>query len=205
MRYLAGLAGGTIVAIILFAFQQHLIAAEREVVPIDTIKPTLPTMPESLPPEVKPYTPQELPPKPERPRKPAGPDNSGNETDPHPVLLDLPVIGIDGDGGHGTVPEIHYGGGGMNTGIGVKFPVQPNYPQAALRNGVEGEVELAFTVLPDGSVADVQVIRAEPRGVFEQEAVRAILRWQFYPQREDGEPVAARARQVIRFELPGNR
>lgn len=201
MRYFAGLIGGTIVAVFLFAFQQHLIAGERDLALVETVKPTLPTVPASRPPEEKPYDDRELPPRPEPEPKPNGPADPGTERR-LPVVLDIPVIDAAPDG-HGAVPEIHFGGGSLiDRGLAVKYPVRPKYPLAAARNGIEGEVELEFTVLPDGGVADVRVVRAEPRGVFEQEAIRAILRWQFIPKRENGEPMAVRARQVIRFDLP---
>lgn len=88
-------------------------------------------------------------------------------------------------------------------GAAVKHAVEPRYPVDALRSGVEGEVEVEFTALPDGSVTDVAIVRAEPRGIFEQQTRHAIQRWQFIPKRENGVAISTRARQVIEFRLSG--
>src|SRR4029078_1416897 len=50
--------------------------------------------------------------------------------------------------------------------------VQPVYPEAARKRGVEGWVELAFTVMPNGTVEDVEVRNASPANVFDDSAVR---------------------------------
>jgi protein TonB len=74
----------------------------------------------------------------------------------------------------------------------------PAYPPEALRSGRAGEVQVEFTVNPDGSVADARVIRADPPRVFDRAALNAVRRWRF-------EPVAApvTTRRTIGF-TPGN-
>jgi protein TonB len=74
----------------------------------------------------------------------------------------------------------------------------PRYPPEALRSGQSGEVQVEFTVNPDGSVATARVVRADPPRVFDREAVAAVRRWRF-------EPVAApvTTRRTIGFS-PGN-
>jgi len=82
--------------------------------------------------------------------------------------------------------------------------VPPRYPRRAQLDGISGWVRLEFVVNPDGSVRDVTVVEAEPRkGVFDQEAIRALSRWRFQPQFRDGEPVPALATIVIKFNLEG--
>ena len=44
----------------------------------------------------------------------------------------------------------------------------PQYPRKALRSGVEGWVDLRFTVAPNGQVEDIEIIGAKPRRVFER-------------------------------------
>ncbi len=75
---------------------------------------------------------------------------------------------------------------------------QPRYPPDALRAGQSGEVQMEFTVNPDGSVSNVRVVRADPPRVFDREAITAVRRWRF-------EPVAApvTTRRTIGFS-PGN-
>lgn len=83
-------------------------------------------------------------------------------------------------------------------------PVQreaPAFPQAVREIGIEGSVEVALTVLTDGSVGWVRVVRAEPRGYFEQAAAEGVRRWRFTPAMRNGEPVECRMRTRVRFAL----
>ncbi len=89
---------------------------------------------------------------------------------------------------------------------GLKPPVPlqrdaPAYPDAVRATGIEGTVEVALTVLRDGSVGWVSVVRAEPRGFFEQAAAEGVRRWRFAPALQDGEPVECRLRTRVRFTL----
>ena len=78
--------------------------------------------------------------------------------------------------------------------------VQPVYPETARKRGVEGWVELAFTVTPNGTVEDVEVRNASPANVFDEAAMRAIRGWRFEPVERNGERVAQRAMVRLRFE-----
>lgn len=77
----------------------------------------------------------------------------------------------------------------------------PAYPDAVRATGIEGTVEVALTVLRDGNVGWVSVVRAEPRGYFEQAAADGVRRWRFAPALRDGEPVECRLRTRVRFTL----
>lgn len=57
----------------------------------------------------------------------------------------------------------------------------PPYPRMAIEQGKEGRVVLSITILPDGSVTDVQVISAQPRGYFESSALRSVKTWRYKP------------------------
>lgn len=57
--------------------------------------------------------------------------------------------------------------------------VAPRYPPIAGRRGQEGEVEVAFTINPDGRVSDVVVIRSEPPRVFDRAAIAAMEDWRY--------------------------
>ncbi len=78
---------------------------------------------------------------------------------------------------------------------------KPAYPPAAARRRIEGVVELEFTIGVDGSLSDVQIVRSEPPGVFDREAMRAAMRWRFQPKTIDGEPTEARGRKSLTFRL----
>lgn len=85
-----------------------------------------------------------------------------------------------------------------NTELRAISTPAPSYPPEALRSGQSGEVQVEFTVNPDGSVASARVVRASPPRVFDREAVSAVRRWRF-------EPVAApvTTRRTIGFSPGG--
>lgn len=58
---------------------------------------------------------------------------------------------------------------------------QPDFPTQALRAGITGEVEFEYTIARDGSVSDVRIIRAQPRGTFERSVLSTVRRWRFEP------------------------
>ena len=57
--------------------------------------------------------------------------------------------------------------------------VSPNYPEIAAKNKIEGSVVLEFLVTKEGIVKDPVVISSNPKGIFEKEAIRAILKHKF--------------------------
>jgi TonB family protein len=75
----------------------------------------------------------------------------------------------------------------------------PQYPESARKRGIEGWVELAFTVQPNGSVDDVEVRNASPADVFDDAAMRAVRQWKFEPVVRNGEKVQQRAMIRLKF------
>lgn len=76
--------------------------------------------------------------------------------------------------------------------------VGPTYPPRAQRRGMEGYVEVAFTIRRNGSVdsASIRVTSAQPRRVFDDAARDAIAKWQFEPSDR-----LRNATQRIEFQL----
>lgn len=76
--------------------------------------------------------------------------------------------------------------------------VNPTYPARAQRRGMEGYVEVAFTIRRDGSVdgSSIRITDAQPRRVFDDAAREAIERWQFEPSDR-----LRNATQRIEFQL----
>jgi len=79
--------------------------------------------------------------------------------------------------------------------------IEPRYPRRAMRRKIEGYVVMEFAIRPDGSVENTKVIEAQPAGVFEEAAERAILRWKFKPKLVDGNPVTQIGRQRLEFNF----
>ena len=77
----------------------------------------------------------------------------------------------------------------------------PAYPPAVRAIGIEGAVEVALTILRDGSVGWVRVVRAEPPGYFEQAATEGVRRWRFASATQNGESIECRLRTRVRFAL----
>lgn len=83
------------------------------------------------------------------------------------------------------------------------YAPEPVYPPRALRNGIEGWVELEFTVTEAGAVGDILVLDSRPAGVFERAAIEAVASWRFRPRAVNGRPVQQRSAITIRFEVEG--
>lgn len=75
--------------------------------------------------------------------------------------------------------------------------VNPQYPSRALIAGIEGWVHLEFTVTAAGTVKDVKVLDADPRGYFEKAAEQAVLRYRYKPKIENGSAVERPGVQII--------
>ncbi|MEE8580675.1 MAG: energy transducer TonB [Myxococcota bacterium] len=64
--------------------------------------------------------------------------------------------------------------------------VDPEYPPRAKQRGIQGFVDIEFTISTAGTVKDPKVIAARPPSVFERSALRAVSRWRYNPKFEDG-------------------
>ncbi len=79
----------------------------------------------------------------------------------------------------------------------------PVYPARALRERTHGWVELEFTITATGTVRDIQVVAAQPDGVFERAAAEALAAWRFRPRYVNGQAVAQRSVVKMRFDVDG--
>ncbi len=84
--------------------------------------------------------------------------------------------------------------------------VAPLYPQSAASRGIEGYVLLEFTVTETGATADPVIIESQPKGVFDNAASKAVLKFKYKPRVENGLPIrVAGVRHVITFKLDKKR
>ncbi len=116
-----------------------------------------------------------------------------------PFLGDFSKISPAADSGSGGM--ISDGEIGSDGDVIPLLRIQPRYPRKAAMKGIQGWVEVAFTILENGTVKDVAVVKAKPRRIFNKAAVRAIQQWKFKPRVIDGKPVQRRATQIIDFNL----
>jgi len=89
---------------------------------------------------------------------------------------------------------------GLVEAAAVATRVEPSYPEAARRLGIEGTVELEVSIDASGRVAEVEVTRGLPMGLSDA-AVEAVRKWTWRPARTPSGPVASRRTVRIRFTL----
>jgi protein TonB len=83
--------------------------------------------------------------------------------------------------------------------------VNPQYPLRASERGIEGWVEVEFTISKLGTVKDPNVINSHPSSIFDRSALKAIRKWKYNPKIEDGEPVERPGVKVrLKFDLSNN-
>lgn len=136
----------------------------NENVQTEDIKPEKPPPPPEVPPEVPP---QDM-------------DN----VDPNAATVNIPPPTVSND--------MQIGGpGGMNIAEGDYLPivrVAPVYPARALSRGVEGYVDMGFTVTTAGTVKD-PVVLFSTSSLFDRAATQAVLKFKYKPRVVDGQPV----------------
>lgn len=106
--------------------------------------------------------------------------------------IELPPPG--GDTVSGAAPQR------VQEPLAISTPA-PDYPTAAARRGLEGRVTVAFTINAAGGTESIEIVDAQPRGVFEDAARDAVARWLFKPYRVNGKPQPKRVQQTIDFSL----
>jgi protein TonB len=85
------------------------------------------------------------------------------------------------------------------------YAPRPEYPVAALRQGIEGYVTLRLLVSADGKVESVEALECQGHESFARAAINTVSRWRFRPARRDGAPAPFWCSQKISFNLAENR
>jgi TonB family protein len=78
--------------------------------------------------------------------------------------------------------------------------VEPEYPEAAREQKIQGTVVLEVHIAADGDVQDVQVVSGQP--VLAQAASEAVKQWKFKPQPVNGSPAEMQTKVTLNFRLP---
>jgi len=87
---------------------------------------------------------------------------------------------------------------------GIKPPertvfVQPEYPEQARKDEVEGKVILEIVVNSAGDVEGDRVLT--PNSVFDDAALLAVRQWKYKPALKDGKPVKVYLTVIVEFKL----
>ena len=143
------------------------------------------------------YTPEKPPKPPETPPETPPQDMDSIDPDAPSINIAAPEVSANTDIG---------GPGGMNIAEGDYLPivrVAPVYPARALSRGLEGYVDLSFTVTTAGTVRDPVVIFSTS-SLFERAATRAVLKFKYKPRVVDGVPVdVPNVKTRITFKIEG--
>jgi protein TonB len=94
---------------------------------------------------------------------------------------------------------------GVDATMPVLIPgtrVEPVYPEMARRTGVEGKVILQAVIHKDGTVGDIQVLRApQPDLGFSEAAKEAVVQWRYQPGKQGDRPVDVIFTIVVDFRI----
>jgi protein TonB len=144
-----------------------------------------------------------------KPKKPPKPKEPPPDMAPPQMDAPSPENATSGmDFGADVAADISLDGGlALESGDGEFLPivrVSAVYPRRALQRGIEGYVDVEFTVTKLGSVANPQVIQASPEGIFDQSALDATLKYKYKPRVVNGEPMEVSGVEVrVKFEIGG--
>ena len=171
--------GGAAMTFAAFAFMQYLISGEQRA----PVKPRGDIIVEifQAPEDSKVRHIQKIQPPPPMPKVPQKAPPLDTSADPVLAISDFTPVTIDDFGG-----DIN---NTINRPTGDATPIvriNPKYPTTAARDGIEGWVQLSFSISPTGEVIDPVVINAEPKRTFDREAIRAIKRWKYRPKVIEG-------------------
>ncbi|GAA61490.1 periplasmic protein TonB [Pseudoalteromonas sp. BSi20652] len=171
--------GGAAMTFAAFAFMQYLISGEQRA----PVKPGGDIIVEifQAPEDSKVRHIQKIQPPPPMPKVPQKAPPLDTSADPVLAISDFTPVTIDDFGG-----DIN---NTINRPTGDATPIvriNPKYPTTAARDGIEGWVQLSFSISPTGEVIDPVVINAEPKRTFDREAIRAIKRWKYRPKVIEG-------------------
>lgn len=101
-----------------------------------------------------------------------------------------------------TSVKMNLSAGGSDRGVAPLVRVPPEYPRRALERGIEGWVHVRFTITTAGTVKDLVVVDSEPKGVFDEAATKAVMRWRYNPPVQNGVAVERVGEQtLVRFKL----
>lgn len=97
--------------------------------------------------------------------------------------------------------DLVFEAGALDTPPAARVRSEPPYPYRARQRGIEGEVRVRLLVKADGSVDNVEILSADPAGVFEEAVLQTVPRWSFSPGKIGGRAVASWVVTTVHFQL----
>lgn len=194
LRLLLSLLVGAVITFFLYVLMAFLVGGDDTFT--NTKKEQIVIELNSPPPESKAQTRTRVPPPPPPP-PPEPPKqqmvSESNNNDAGSIGFNAPTIDLGG----ATAGLGDPSGALMRDGDATPIVrIEPKYPVQAARDGINGWVQLRFSIMEDGSVDEVEVINAEPKRVFDREAIRALKRWKYSPKIENGKALKQTGQKV---------
>jgi protein TonB len=78
--------------------------------------------------------------------------------------------------------------------------VEPEYPEEARRQRIQGAVVLEVRIGRDGAIQGVKLVSGQP--ALANAAIVAVKQWRFKPRVVRGQPVEMQTRITLNFRLP---
>ncbi|CAH6813776.1 Ferric siderophore transport system, periplasmic binding protein TonB [Vibrio chagasii] len=143
-----------------------------------------------------------VPEKPEMPEPPPKAQTSQSQAEVTPLnsISSLPSLDLNTSIDGLAINAPIFSDFGSNQQAMPLYRVEPRYPAKALKRGAEGHVIMSFTIDETGRPIDIQVTDANPRRMFEREAMRALKKWKYQPKVVDGKAIA-QVGQTVKLEF----
>ncbi|CAH6815109.1 Ferric siderophore transport system, periplasmic binding protein TonB [Vibrio chagasii] len=143
-----------------------------------------------------------VPEKPEMPEPPPEAQTSQSQAEVTPLnsMSSLPSLDLNTSIDGLAINAPTFSDFGSNQQAMPLYRVEPRYPAKALKRGAEGFVIMSFTIDETGRPIDIQVTDANPRRMFEREAMRALKKWKYQPKVVDGKAIA-QVGQTVKLEF----
>ncbi|PTQ11396.1 energy transducer TonB [Vibrio splendidus] len=143
-----------------------------------------------------------VPEKPEMPEPPPEAKTSQSQAEVTPLnsMSSLPSLDLNTSVDGLAINAPTFSDFGSNQQAMPLYRVEPRYPAKALKRGAEGHVIMSFTIDETGRPVDIQVTDANPRRMFEREAMRALKKWKYQPKIVDGKAIA-QVGQTVKLEF----
>lgn len=116
-------------------------------------------------------------------------------------------VAVGGDGNNIQVAKDLLGDFGEDTQQGfieiTPFATRrPNIPNVAYENQLNGWVLVIFNVSPLGKTRNIKILDASPKGIFEQEVIRAVQHWHYNVKDiiRDGQDVVMTQKVILNWQ-----
>lgn len=80
--------------------------------------------------------------------------------------------------------------------LGLERFIAPTYPRRAQRRGLNGYVEVAFDINPDGRTGAIEILGGANAEIFDESATDAVRKWRFAPRQD-----TIRESVILRFQI----